>query len=345
MSKRKKPHVHPVDEAWLALGAEPKIAPFLDIVDSHIHLWDFGDPPYFANSYRRDAGDADIVASVFVDCTMAYRETGPDAFAPVGEVEFARAQGDFSLAQGDFSAGPVQIAAAIVGWADLTLGDGVGPVLAELIAAGGGRLRGIRTRATYDPDPAAGYGADGIGPGLLLRDDFRQGVACLQDAGLALEIYAFHTQLGEVADLARAFPALPIVLDHIGGPIGVGHYADRREQVFADWVTGLRQVAACPNVSIKIGGFAISRIAIVSAAGAARPPSSAAVAAACKPWVDECLASFGAGRCMFGSNFPVDKAALPMRSLVNAMKLLTAHLDLSERKLFFAGNARRFYAI
>ena len=197
MSKHKKPHVHPVDEAWLARGAEPAVGPVIDIVDSHIHLWDFSDPAYFVESYTRDAVSAGISASVYVDCTMAYREDGPVELEPVGEVAFARAQAEAAP-------GPVDVAAGIIGWADLTLGDAVAPVMQALEQAGGGRFRGVRARATYDPDPKAGYGADGIGPGLMLRDDFRAGVAQLAAAGHVLDLYAFHTQLGEVADLARA---------------------------------------------------------------------------------------------------------------------------------------------
>jgi L-fuconolactonase len=338
MSDRPKPHVHPVDEDWLALGKEVPVAPEIDILDSHMHLWDFSDPSYYSNSYICDAQSAGISSSVYVDCTMAYREDGPVAMIPVGEVEFACEQAKASVQD-------MGVAAAIIGWADLTLGNEVGPVLDALDIAGGGNFRGVRTRATYDPDPAAGYGAMGVGPGLMLRDDYRQGVEQLHARGNVLDLYAFHTQLHEVADLARAFPDLPIILNHIGGPLGIGRYVDMRDQVFADWAEGMTEVASSPNVSVKIGGFAISRIAIVPMQKRERPFSSPEIAALCKPWVDHCLSAFGAQRCLFGSNFPVDKVAIPMLTLVNAMKHLTAGLSLSDRKCFFASNARRIYKI
>jgi L-fuconolactonase len=338
MSDRPKPHVHPVDEQWLALGKEERLAPEIEIVDAHMHLWDFSDPPYYAESYIRDAQSAGISASVYVDCTMEYRENGPTALAPVGEVEFASAQAKSSTQS-------VAVAAGIIGWADLTLGKDVGPVLDALEHAGGGNFRGVRTRATYDPDPAAGYGALGVAPGLMLRDDFRQGVAQLHARGHVLDTYAFHTQLDEVSDLARAFPDLPIILNHIGGPLGIGRYADMGDQVFSDWTEGMAEVASCPNVSVKIGGFAISRIAIVPMQKRERPFSSAEIADLCKPWMDHCLSRFGPLRCIFGSNFPVDKVAMPMRTLVNAMKHLTGHLPYSDRQHFFASNARRIYKI
>jgi predicted TIM-barrel fold metal-dependent hydrolase len=214
MSKRVKPHVHPVDEAWLALSDEARIEPDIDIVDSHFHLWDFSDPAYYSDAYIRDAKSAGILSSVYVDCTMAYREDGPAELEPVGEVEFANAQAKMSSQD-------VAVAAGIIGWADLTLGKAVGPVLDALESAGGGRFRGVRTRATYDPDPSAGYGAMGVGPGHILGDDYRQGVEQLHMRRHVLDLYAFHTQLGEVADLAKAFPDLPIILNHIGGPLGV----------------------------------------------------------------------------------------------------------------------------
>jgi predicted TIM-barrel fold metal-dependent hydrolase len=322
----------------LALAKETPIDSGIDIVDSHMHLWDFSDPPYYADSYVRDARSAGISSSIYVDCTMAYHEAGAPELEPVGEVEFA-------CDQARASAHGVSVAAGIIGWADLALGGAVGPVLDALESAGGGRFRGVRTRATYDPDPAAGYGAMGVGPGLMLRDDYRQGVAQLHARGHVLDLYAFHTQLGEVADLARAFPDLPIILNHIGGPLGIGRYADIGEQVFADWAKGMAEVASCRNVFVKIGGFAISRLAIVPLQKRERPFSSLEIADLCKPWVDHCLSNFGAQRCMFGSNFPVDKAAMPMLTLVNAMQHLTAEMPHADRQNFFASNARRIYQI
>tara|TARA_R110001606_G_scaffold235685_4_gene383527 strand:- start:3342 stop:4355 length:1014 start_codon:yes stop_codon:yes gene_type:complete len=335
---RKKPQVHPIDESWLALGQEQPLLPQLDIIDSHIHLWDFSDPPYFTESFEEDARSAGISASVYVDCTMGYHEEGAEHLWPVGEVEFARAQAETA-------AGDVNVAAAIIGWADLCLGDGVDEVLDALEQAGGGRFRGVRTRANYDPDPLAGYGHLGVGPGLLLRDDYRQGVERLHQRGYVLDLYAFHTQLEDVAALARAFPNLPIILSHIGGPLGIGRYADEPEQVFAQWREGISGLAPFKNVSVKIGGFGISRIAIVKAEGRERPPSSQELARLCQPWVDHCLGELGVNRCLFGSNFPVDKVVFPIRTLVNAMKRLLANYSLDEQRAFFSENAKQLYKI
>ncbi len=339
MAGLKKPHVHPVDEAWLALGDEQPIEPAIEIIDSHIHLWDFSDPAYFVAAYEADARTAGITASVYVDCTMGYYEDGLDHLSPVGEVDFARGQAESA-------AGDVNVAAAIIGWADLCLGDAaVDEALEALEAAGAGRFRGVRTRATYDPDPVAGYGETGASANLLMQDEYRRGVERLHARGYVLDLYAFHTQLDEVADLARSFPELPIVLNHIGGPLGVGPYAERPDEVFSDWQAGMSRLAVHSNVSVKIGGFAISRLAIVKVRGRERPPSSEELAELCKPWVDYCFAEFGANRCMFGSNFPVDKVAFPLLTFVNAMKHLTRGLSAQEQRAFFAGNAKEIYRI
>jgi L-fuconolactonase len=335
---RSKPHVHPVDERWLRLGAESGIKPTLDIVDSHIHLWDFSDPPYFAESYAQEVSGTGISSSVFVECTMAYREDGPEALASVGEVEFVRQQAE---SQGS----SVAVAASIIGWTDLTRAEATSEALDAMETAAAGRFRGIRCRAAYDPDPQAGYGPSGIGPHLMARDDFRRGVAELHARGHLLELYAFHTQLAEVADLARAFPELPIVLNHIGGPLGIGAYVGHRDQVFAEWAAGINAVASHPNVSIKVGGFGISRIAIVNSSGLNRPPSSDEVAETCRPWVEHCLTQFGPQRSLFASNFPVDKVAMPLQTLVNALKQLTTRLGIDGQRAFFAENARRIYRI
>jgi len=334
-----KPHVPHVDESWLARNIEAPVAPALSVIDSHIHLWDFSDPDYFGDRYLSDARAAGISASVFVECTMGYREDGPALSRPVGEVEFARAQSE------RWSMPDVAVAAAIVGMVDVTRGHEIEPVLEEMAAAAGGRFRGIRIRAAYDADPAVGYGAGGVSADLLNLETTRAALAALQRAGLSLDIYAFHTQLADVQAVAAAFPDLPIVVNHIGAPIGCGPYATRREQVFRVWKAGMKELARRPNVCVKIGGFGISRMDIVSPRGRQAPPGSDELADMARPWFDGCIEAFGARRCMFGSNFPVDKNSVGMTTLVNAMKKLAGAGSEAEAADVLAGTARRFYRI
>lgn len=330
-----KPHVPPVDEAWLARGTESLIMPPVPIVDSHFHLWDYSDPPYDGAAYARDAAQAGIVQSVFVECSMAYLADGPEELRPAGEVAFAAAEA---------ASGPA-VANVIVGAADLRLGEAVGRSLDALIAAGKGRLRGIRVRAAHDDDPAAGYGGNGPPAGILGDPSFRAGAACLAARGLSLDIYAFHTQLDEVAALAAACPDLPIALNHVGAPLGVGRYADQRVKVRDLWRRGMERLAGAPNVRVKIGGFAISRLALIDRAGRDSPPGSDELAEVMRLWFDGCVDMFGADRCMFGSNFPVDKTVMPLTTLVNAMLRLSERLDDAGRAALLAGTAKAFYRI
>ena len=153
--------------------------------------------------------------------------------------------------------GPAAICAGIVGHANLLLGEAARPVLEAEIIAGGGRFRGIRHSSPWDADPEVA-GIYAMRPkGLLLDPTFRKGFSCLAPLGLSFDAWLFHPQIGELADLARAFPDTKIVLDHCGGPIGLGSYATRRDEIFSMWKTSIQDIAACPNVSVKLGGLAM----------------------------------------------------------------------------------------
>jgi len=334
-----KPHVPPVDPDWLGRVHEEPIPVDYAVVDSHFHLWDYSEPPYFGDSYRAEAQAAGIGSSVYVECSMGYRDDGPEAEKVVGEIEFAVGQAR-SHSTADFA-----VAQAIVGAADIRLGAGIVPVLEQLITAGAGRFRGIRLRAATDDDPAVSYGASAPPPGLLIEPASLKAISELQRLGLSLDVYLFHTQLDDVAALARARPDLQIILNHMGTPIGSGSYAARRPEVMARWRDGIKALAPFGNVFVKIGGFAISRVNLVARSDRANPPGSAELAAVFEPWLDHCLNSFGPGRCMFGSNFPVDKVAMSLPVLVNAMKRLVGRLAPAEAAAVMGATARRVYRL
>lgn len=338
MAKEEKPHVPAIDENWLAKRAETPHQPAIEIVDSHFHMWDFCEPAYMGDSYVKDAEANGIVSSVFVECTMGYRPDGPEELRVLGEVEFACQQAR------KYATPKLNLCAAIVAMADFTLGDAVEGVLDQLQDCSDGRLRGIRTRAVYDPDPTVGYGDTGTPPGILACPDYQSGLRKLQAANLSLDLYAFHTQLSEVEQLAKTFPDLPIILNHIGGPLGIGRYTTEREAVFHDWMNSMANLAAFENVFVKIGGFAISRLDILKTGGD-MPPSSNEVKGVIRPWFEFCIEKFGVDRCLFGSNFPVDKAGSSMTVLLNAMKSLTSELSEDERRAFFSQTAKRLYRI
>ena len=332
-------HIARPDAAWLArLPAEPILDPDLGIVDPHHHLWrkpgyDYGLPAFLADI----AGGHRIEATVHVECHNAWRADGPEALRPVGETEHVAA-----LAAAQQARGGPRIAAGIVAHADLRLGAAVAPVLDAHLAAGQGRLSGIRQQATWDDDPAIGHGAPCRG--LLRRADFRMGLACLAPRGLCFDLWVFHHQLDEALEVARAFPETTFVLGHCGGQLGYGRHAGRRAEVFAAWRAGMAALAACPNVVCKLGGLTM-RLAAFDYAARDVPPSSSELARLWAPTVHSCIELFGAGRCMFESNFPVEKMGVGYATLWNAFKRLAAGASGDETQALFAGTARRVYRI
>lgn len=328
---------------WLARApAEEVIEPELAIIDTHHHLWDRPGNRYLLDDFRADLDCGhNVVASVFAECHAMYRARGPEELRPVGEVEFAA--GIAAMAEsGQY--GQTRVAAGIVGFADLTLGDRAQAVLEAQIAAGGGRFRGVRHSGAWDADPTIGNSPSGKRPGIYREAGFRAGFARLAALGLSLDAWVFHPQLGDVIDLAQAYPDANIVMIHMGGPLGYGVYGGRQAEVFADWRASMRALARCPNVTVKLGGV-MMRLAAFDYLQAPRPPSSAELAALWGPYVETCVELFGADRCMVESNFPVEKMGIGMRALWNALKRMTAGASATEKTAIFSGTAQRVYRL
>ena len=328
---------------WLDRRREEIIDPDLPIVDPHHHLVDRANTGrYLLPDLLADTGSGhDITATVYLEWLSMYRAHGPAQLRPVGEVEFANGVAAMTAGGGY---GKAQVCAGIVGYADLTLGAPVEKVLEAQIAAGGGRFRGIRFIAATHPDQAQ-WGSMVTRPeGLLTDPRVREGFARLAPLGLSFDAWLYHTQLGDLVDLARAFPETLIVLDHVGGPIGLGRYAGKRDEVFTDWQAGIRQLAGCPNVHIKLGGLGMRMFGFTVHAGAL-PPSSEELAQAWRPYIETCIAAFGPERAMFESNFPVDKGSCGYAAMWNAFKRIAAGCSASEKAALFAGTARKFYRL
>jgi predicted TIM-barrel fold metal-dependent hydrolase len=327
-------------EDWLALHTEDVIDPARPIVDPHHHLWDRGGQRYMIEAMAADiATGHNVVATVYVDCRSMYRAKGPEAFRPVGEVEFANGVAAMS-ASGSY--GPAAICAGIVSHVNLLLGEAARPVLEAEIAAGNGRFRGIRHSSAWDADPnVAGMYATRP-KGLLLDSTFRRGFACLAPLDLSFDAWLFHPQIGELADLARAFPDTRIVLDHCGGPLGIGSYANRREEIFATWKASIFEIAKCPNVVVKLGGLAM-RLLGYDFHERDKPPSSEQAAAAWRPYIETCIEAFGPDRCMFESNFPPDKGQCSYQVIFNAFKRIAAQYSETEKTALFSKTAADVY--
>jgi L-fuconolactonase len=330
------PNPHP-DAAWLALRSEPVLEPDLPIIDAHHHLWHGPHPRYLFDDILGDVGDGHTIeATVFVEARSMYRENGPDELKRVGEVEFANGVAAMS-ASGQY--GPTRICAAIVGHADLALGSKVEPVLRALQRAGGDRFRGIRHNTARDPEVRLQ-----APEGLMRTPAFREGFACLQGLGMTFDAWLYHPQLGDLVDLMAAFPNAMAALNHAGGRIGIGSYAGRRDEVWAQWAANMRQLAAFPNLHVKLGGLGMA-LAGYAFHERPKPPTSDDLADAWRPQVEACLDLFGPRRCMFQSNFPVDKASFGYRVLWNAFKKVTASLDRADRAALFRDTAASFYGL
>lgn len=337
-----RPFHPPSDPRWQALRVEAALEPELEIVDAHHHLFDRPHWPYGLDDLLADfeAGHR-IVASVYVQCGEHYLPDGPPQLRPVGETQFVEDAARRSL---HASEGAVHACAAIVGHADLTLGAAVDEVLEAHLQASPSRFRGIRHGLSTDPDPAYARSGPRPRPGLMADPAFREGFSRLARHGLSFDAWLYHPQVPELVELARAFPDTPIVLDHVGGPLGLGGYAGRREEVFAQWRAAIRTLASCPNVVVKLGGLGM-RLTGFGFEEGETPPDSATLAAAWGPWIESCIEAFGVERAMFESNFPVDGCSCGYGVLWNAFKRITAAASDEEKAALYGRTACQVYRI
>ena len=318
------------DEAWLAKAPDELILdPDLPIIDTHHHLWVRPDHRYLLHELLADLQTGhNVVATVFLQCHAMYRANGPEEMRPIGETEFVAGIAAMSDSGGY---GSTRVAAGIVGFADLTLGDRVEAVLEAQIRAGGGRFRGVRHSGNWDADPIIGNGAPG--PDVYRDAAFRAGLARLSALGLSLDAWVFHTQLLDVIDLARAFPATNIIMGHVGGVLGYGPYTGRRDEIFRSWKASMVELAQCPNVWCKLSGL------ITEAEWTTWKPVDL------KRYIDHVLASFGPERVLFGSDWPVCLLAGSYDRVIAALETGLAHLRVREREMIFGGNAARLYQL
>jgi L-fuconolactonase len=331
--------------AWLAKRpAETALEPELRIVDPHHHFWETPQRGrYLLPELLADIGGGhNIVATVFLECRSMYRKAGPAEMAPVGEVEFVNGIAAMSASGGY---GPCRVAEAIVGHADLTLGARVREVLEAEIEAGGGRFRGIRHGVSWDPNDAIQKFATRVVPPHQLRDPkFREGFAQLAPLGLSFESWQYHPQLPDAVGLARAFPDTTIILNHVGGVLGVGPYAGHRQEILASWKKDIADLAKCPNVVVKLGGIGMVSFGF-DFCERNLPPSSEDLAAGWRQYIEPCIEAFGAERAMFESNFPPDKQSGGYTELWNAFKRITAGASAAEKRALYAGTAARVYRL
>jgi L-fuconolactonase len=329
---------------WLALTQEPTLEPQLPICDPHHHFWDFrpASVPYQRYLLHELAADItsghNVRSTVFIEARSMYRADGPVEMKPVGEVEFVQG---LAAASASGLYGPGRAAAAIIGHADLKLGDGVKPVLEALQAASPNRFRGIRHSVTWDPHSEVETRQP---KGTMTSSNFRAGARALARMGLSLEGWMYFHQLPDLADLAKTVPDLTIVLNHVGGVNRIGPYAGRSDEVLATWRKGIAAVAACPNVNVKLGGLGMPRFGF-DWHTRTKPIGSEELAKDMAPFINYCIEQFTPTRCMFESNFPPDKVSYSYNVMYNAFKRLSKGYSASERAAMFHDTAVRVYKI
>jgi L-fuconolactonase len=336
----------PVSHEWLRLLAESAIDPQLPIIDAHHHLWEVHPffPAYRGQRYMEPELMGDMraghrfIGSVYVEVGQAYLAEGPEHLWPVGEAAWVD-----SLARRFGERDRFGLCAAMVGYADLSLGEGVDAVLAALCAAAPRRMRAVRNFTGWDGNPDVAALTHPAARGVLGDARFRKGYGRLARHGLHFEACLFHPQLPELVELARAYPDTQIVLNHLGTPLGVGPYGDDRDKTFRDWSRSIAELARCDNVSVKLGGLLMHLCGNSPMKRPPSPPSSDELAAITGRYHLHAIECFTPSRCMFESNFPVDKDRVSATVLWNSFKKISAGFSADERAELFHGTASRVY--
>ena len=331
---------------WLAQTVESTLEPDLPICDPHHHFWDQRpdrvEPRYMLDQLMADTGSGhNIVSTVFVEARSMYRDGASDEMRPVGEMEFVQGIAAQS-ASGIY--GNTRAAHGIVGHANLHLGSNVRPVLEALRAASPNRFSGIRHGVGWDPHPEIASPGAYPFPNQLASDDYRAGARVLAEMNLSLDVSCLHPQLPEVADFARAVPDLTIVLNHVGGLMRTGPYASNPDETMDNWRAGIAAAASAPNVVLKLGGVGMARTGF-DWHQRSTPVGSEEVATSIDPIMRYCIEQFGPSRCMFESNFPVDKESFSYHVMWNAFKRMSADFSASERADMFHDCAARAYRL
>ena len=345
MNTNKSPHL-PVRQEWLNQHIEDPISPNIPIIDPHHHLWDVGFGRYYIEELLEDINSSghNIISTVYImssSNTEIYSKDGLEEFKPLKEIEFATSEGK----RADLIPNnKVKVNASIVGSVDLTYGNKLQPVLEKAVNISEGRLKGIRMLLASHIDPRISSGAVKSDLGLMLHPNFIDGAKCIQNANLSLDFWIYHTQLNEMEKIARALPELTIILNHIGGPIHLGEYEGKQAATHREWRSAMMRLSRIPNINVKLGGLGMA----VNGAKFHNnkfPPNSVQLSDVWKPWIYETIDMFGFDRCMFESNFPVDKGSCSYGALWNAFKILAKDMSDDEINKLFSKNAAKIYKI
>ncbi|MEC3912407.1 amidohydrolase family protein [Sphingobium sp. CR2-8] len=323
---------------------ERAIEPDLAIVDPHHHMRDYrdltpGQERYLAADFLSDIlrSGHRIIQTLFVECGIMYRPDGPVERRSLGETDYIARLGDDVAARRPPTCA---IAAGIVGKVDLRVGARADDLLRAHMEAGGGRLKGIRNSIAWDAyPPLAGMG---LNKDLLTDPAFLEGFKALEPLGLSFDIWLFHPQIASLTALARRFPGTSIIVNHCGGPLGIGPYADRQAEVRRDWGRAMAELATCPNVCVKLGGlgpFGPRPEESMKEAG------SSVLAAQWRPFIERSIDLFGVERCMFESNWPANAGVASYGATWNAFKIIARGASATEKSHLFRRTAQKVYQL
>ena len=335
-------------QEWLDQVTEEIVDQDLEIIDPHHHLWPgtprtdgvSADNRYLLEDLWNDTQSGhNLVKTVFVECGQGYFESGSEAMKPVGETRFVvevaeEAKQDVSKAQIE----------GIVGHADMMLGESAREVLEAHLEEGKGRFKGIRHGASWDESDEIRNSHSNPIQSIYLDDEFQKGIEQLDALNLTLDAWNYHKQIKELTELAKCFPNLKIVQNHFGGPLGIGPYAGRREEVFSVWQESIAELAERDNVVIKIGGLAMP----INGWGWHKrelPANSDEFTESHGRYYLHAIKCFGVERCMFESNFPVDKRSISYPVLWNGFKKIVEDFSTEEKEYLFYKTAAEFYSL
>ena len=330
----------PRTEEWLDLVEEEIIDPDRRIIDPHHHLWQRYDATYLVPELWADTGAGHKVEkTIYVQCRSKYRKDGPEHLRCLGETEFVAGQAKQSAGH----TGKAEIC-AIIPFADLRLGEEVTEVIEAHEELALGRFRGIRHALAHSLHPEAMFIVGPSEKDLYLNDNFRSGVRLLGKLGLTYESWHYHYQNIEFAEVARSAPDTQMILDHFGTPLGVGPYESRREEIFEQWKKDIAELARCENVVAKLGGLAMPDNGF-GWDKRESPPTSDEFVEAQRRYYLHTIECFGPDRCMFESNFPVDRRSLSYSVLYNGLKKIADEFSDDEKDAMFWRTAERIYRI
>lgn len=331
------------------METEPTLEPELPICDAHHHLWEWKptlpDKRYLADDLAADirASGHNVRSTVYIEVGEKYLAAGPEVLRTVSEVEWV--EGIVGKRENGQPNGNVDVAAAIIGHVDLCMGSQIEAAVDAMEAASPHRFRGIRHTVRHQSFPGIFNRVDRAG--LLLEPNFRQGARVIARKGLTLEGCLYFMQIPELVDLLRRVPDLVFIANHFAGPLMVGPYATRTDEVYEEWRRNVAELGRCPNAVMKLGGVGTHFPRDVGVDWKQReiPVGSEEMADVIAPWVHHCIEHFGARRCMFESNFPGDKTCVSYRVLYNAFKRVSAQYSPGERADLFHDTATRIYGI